>query len=79
MRVNIIINKLDDEYLVEEADKFAEREAMLPYLIMSNSTLKGLEEKRPGEINRLHNGTVEFADYKILVNDDLRYGEVDIR
>jgi len=79
LRINIAVNHIDDGYLVEEADKFAEREAMLPYLIMSQSTLGGLREERPDDIIQLHDGMLEFADYKILINNDLRYGEVDIR
>ena len=79
MRINIIRNALDGEYLAEEAEKFESREAMRPYLIMSSRTLNSLFKDYKKEIIDLMDGTYEFKNYKILLNGNLDYGEVDIR
>ena len=52
---------------------------MRPYLIMSSQTLNSLANKYKKEIVDLDNGQYEFFEYKILLNVDLTYGEVDIR
>ena len=79
MRINIIRNALDGEYLTEEAEKFESREAMRPYLIMSSRTLNSLSKDYKKEIIDLLDGTFEFKNYRILLNGNLDYGEVDIR
>lgn len=79
MRINITINSVNETYLESEADKFASREAMMPYLIMSKATLKKLMAIAKDSVVCCDDGTHEFKDYKILINESLRFGDVDIR
>ena len=52
---------------------------MLPYLIMSRSTLNKLMMIAGGDVVNCNDGTYEFNDCKILINEDLQFGDVDIR
>ena len=79
MRINIIKTTVNGEYLYREASSFENREAMLPYLIMSNATLKSLVGTDPENLVLTNDGSYEYGDYKILINEDLRFGDVDIR
>lgn len=79
MRINITINSVNEAYLENEADKFASREAMMPYLIMSKATLNKLTSIAKDSVMFCDDGTCEFKDYKILINESLRFGDVDIR
>lgn len=78
LRINIIKTTVDYTYLLNETEKFEDREALNPYIIMSQSTLNKLLETDCKIIVDDHGG-YEIGDYKILVNSDLRFGEVDIR
>lgn len=79
MRICILENKISDTKLEEEAEKFESREAMIPYLIMNTQTFDALRKIRDSDVVACNNGSVEFLDYKILFNEDLRFGDVDIR
>ena len=79
MRICILENKISDTKLEEEAEKFESREAMIPYLIMNTQTFCALRKIRDSDIVACNNGSMEFLDYKILFNEDLRFGDVDIR
>ncbi len=74
MRINILEHKISDSKLEEEANKFADREAMMPYLIMNKRTFTALQNKVV-----CSDESLEFLDYKVLLNEDLRFGDVDIR
>ena len=74
MRINIIKQEIDSDYLYKEAAEFETREAMSPYLIMSNHTMASLKNVYGDDANGY-----EFGDYRILTNNDLSFGDVDIR
>lgn len=78
MRVNIIEQVMNDKYLLKVAEEFAVREALQPYLIMSEKTMLALEDARNGSVVSDKYG-YEFMDYKILINNNLSFGDVDIR
>lgn len=78
MRINIAIDAVNEVYLENEADKFANREAVKPYLVMSEITLKKLIAIAKNNITVCDDG-FEFHNYKILINNDLKFGDVDIR
>ena len=79
MRINIAMDTVDENYLCEEAEKFETREATTPYLIMSSKTFHALEKVAADRIYVENNKGMEFEEYKILINNDLHYGDVDIR
>ena len=78
MRINIIKQVMDDDFLIRTAEEFATREALQPYLVMSERTMFALEDVKTGNIVSNNNG-YEFMDYKILINNNLSFGDVDIR
>ena len=73
MRINIIKQEIDSDYLYKVAHDFEEREAMTPYLIMSSHTMSSIDGVC-GDSNGY-----EFCECKILINNDLSFGDVDIR
>lgn len=77
MRINITYQTVDDEFLYNELVKFGQRTDMDPYAIMSAKTITALAEK--ADVIKLDDGTYEFRQYKILRNNNLNYGDVDIR
>ena len=79
MRINIIKTTVNGEYLYNAASSFEDREAMIPYLIMSNATLKSLVASKPENLKATNDDGYEYGDYKILINENLRFGDVDIR
>lgn len=79
MRINIAYNTVNPEYLYEQASMFEEREATMPYLIMSTLTFNALTKVAADHMIICDNGMCEYRDYRLLINEDLRFGEVDIR
>lgn len=77
LRINILETSINGSKLEEAAQNFEDREAMMPYLIMNKRTFGELEKKSV----ILHNdkGGYEFCGWNILINDNLPFGDVDIR
>lgn len=68
---------LNDKKLEEEIHKFEYRTNQKACLFMSNDTLKMLF---PCNVSAFSEGIIyEFNKRKIYQNDDLNFGEVDIR
>ncbi len=70
---------MDADYLMNETEKYEARQAIMPYLIMSQKTVNKLIETVPDRIKVTDRGVYEFDDYMILINANLNFGEVDIR
>lgn len=79
MRINIAKASVDADYLMNETEKYEARQAIMPYLIMSQKTVNKLIETVPDRIKVTDRGVYEFDDYMILINANLNFGEVDIR
>lgn len=79
MRINIAKTSVDADYLMNETEKYEARQAIMPYLIMSQKTVNKLIETVPDRIKVTDRGVYEFDDYMILINANLNFGEVDIR
>lgn len=77
MRINIAVSKIDVDYLREEVQKFGEREAVRPYIIMSERTFIAMQNAPNIIVN--DSGTIEYCDCIVLLNNNLHFGEVDIR
>ena len=77
MRINITYQTVDDDFLYDELVKFGDRNKVDPYAIMSAKTISALAVK--SDLVKLDDGTFEFKGYKILKNNNLDYGDVDIR
>ena len=78
MRINIIKQEVDGDYLCSTAGEFAIREAVHPYLIMSSHTLAALRKTNDERMFE-RDGECLFGDFKVLINNDLSFGNVDIR
>lgn len=79
MRIYIARSSVDVKYLIEEAENYEEREAINPYIIMNEKTLNKLMENDESDVRIDKHGGYEIGDYKILINQDLPFGDVDIR
>lgn len=79
MRINIARTSVDPDYLMETAEDYGNRESINPYIIMSQKTLNKLMEACGNKIIVSENGSYEIDNYKILINQDLHFGDVDIR
>lgn len=77
MRVNILETNISDKKLEEAALNFENREAMMPYLIMNLRTFEELEKKKM--IARDEKGGYDFCGWNVLINNNLPFGDVDIR
>ena len=78
MRINIIKQEIDGDYLCKTAGEFAVREAVRPYLIMSTHTLAAIKKTNDDRFYECGDDCA-FVDYKILINNVLSFGNVDIR
>lgn len=76
MRINIAVSKVDLDYLQEEVQKFGEREAMRPYIIMSERTFYAMQDVDNLVVTEKQ---IEYCDCIVLFNNELHFGEVDIR
>ena len=79
MRINIAKTSVDADYLLEQAEDYGNREAVLPYLIMNQKTINKLMEVCGDQIHVDDNGAYTFDDYRLLINPSLGFGDVDIR
>lgn len=79
MRIYILRASVDVKCLIEETENYERREAINPYIIMSQKTLNKLVQSDESDVRMDKHGGYEIGDYKILINQDLPFGEVDIR
>lgn len=79
MRVNILETVISDKKLEDAASNFESREAMMPYLIMNSRTFNELEKSGSPDIKKDNTGDYEFCGWSILINNNLSFGDVDIR
>lgn len=77
MRINIARTSVDADYLLEQAEDYGSREALLPYLIMNQKTVNKLMEVSDVQVD--DNGAYTIGDYRVLINPGLHFGDVDIR
>lgn len=76
MRVNIAKSVVDDSYLYKKVSEYSCEN--WPYVIMCQRTLDTLLDMVSMYLVETEHG-YEFAGYTVLVDDNLRYGEVEIR
>jgi len=79
LRINIARTSVDANYLLEQAEHFGDREALMPYIIMSQKTINVLMEVCGDSIKVGDDGGYHLNDYRILINPSLGFGDVDIR
>ena len=79
MRINIARTSVDGDYLLEVAENFSNREALMPYIIMNQKTINTLMEKCGDKVVVDDDGGYHFSDYRVLINPGLHFGDVDIR
>ena len=79
MRINIARTSVDPVYLLEQAEDYGNREAVMPYLIMNQKTINKLIEACGDQIHVDDDGSYTIEDYRILINPGLHFGDVDIR
>lgn len=74
MIINIAYTDVNYELLTEKLAEVDELSDVMPYAIMSQKTMDALPL-----VFKTENGGYEFRGYRILINNDLRFGDVDIR
>lgn len=80
------IATINIDKIFKELDNYIDQQGYncLPYLFMNKDTAKAIEFEcgivnRPYDTQSLSNRNAEFAGYKVFINNDLRYGVVEIR
>lgn len=77
LRVNILETNISDSKLEKAALNFENRENMMPYLIMNVRTFEELKKKKM--IGHDGKGGYDFFGWNVLINNNLSFGDVDIR
>lgn len=77
MRISIV-NKLDTKKLMESVHSYEDMTLKKPYTIMSKETAKALANEFPNA-DILNGYLAYYNGYKILIDNSLDFGEVDIR
>lgn len=79
MKIIIAKTTLDMEYLIDCILSVEDEMSVIPYIIVNQQTLDEIAREDTTGVFTATNGSYEYRGYPVLIDKNLRYGEVELR
>lgn len=79
MKIVIAKTTLDMEYLIDCILSVEDEMSVIPYIIVNKQTLDEIAREDTTGVFTSTNGSYEYRGYPVLIDNNLRYGEVELR